>query len=556
MSDFDPYNKNKSKKRNKPAVSKEKLEDIKKLPCLAVPSYGITKEGAEYFEVRSSVSEEDGKTIEKTYYPSYNQKGEVTGFKGVNWSIPKKSRGHFFTVGDVNINNKLFGQHQAEKIKRQKKTLIFLEGEGDVITGWQAIMESLEGTKYEGKLLPHIVGLSMGTGNAVSSVVANEAFIREFEKPEDGKICLGYDNDQATDKEREKGIVKGWDAIEDVAGYLLSDKVFIYDFENFNDPREYYNEGDPIRLGKLLTFEMKKFHPEKIVSAVDITFEDLVKPRVEGYHIPAFPKLNEKVHGFRKKELCLVTAPSGAGKSTIVTEISHSLSEDHGQTIGKIYLEELIQETMLRMIARKLNVNYNGTFKFNPLKIVSEKDFKEAKKEIEDSFFFVDHFGSMAVDSLIKKVKYLEHINKVDFVILDHISMVFSGTATDNERKLIDIIMTELGSYVSSSSIGIIAVSHMKRKQVPEFPKDKDGNKLPVWIEVTKEDLRGSGSLEQVPWVILAAEPEIMPDRSRGRVRLVVLKNRPWSFLGECDIVKTDDTTGNFYDASARDDDF
>ena len=39
----------------------------------------------------------------------------------------------------------------------------------------------------------------------------------------------------------------------------------------------------------------------------------------------------------------------------------------------------------------------------------------------------------------------------------------------------------------------------------------------------------------------------MMPDRSRGRIRFVVLKNRPWTYLGEADTVKMDDVTGNFY---------
>jgi len=526
-------------------IIKQTIEDVQALPVLAVPDYGITLEGATYFDVRSAVSQSNGITIEKTYFPYYNQKGKLTGYKCRDWTVAKKDKYHITVVGDVSIDSKLFGQQQAEKVKRPKKTLIALEGEGSVIAGWQAIKESTRGTNFEA-LDPHIVGLSLGTANAVGAFTANEGFVREFEKFDEGKICLGFDNDQATDAEREKKIMKGWDAIEAVAGYLMSTKLFTYDYGNYNDPRDYYNDGCPKDLGKLLTFNMKKFHPEKIVNVEDVSFEELTAKRTEGYGVAAFPELNNKIHGFRKKELVLLTAPSGAGKTTVVTEISHELTQTHGQKMGLIYLEEVKSETINRMIARYLGVNYNGPFKFNPLSVVTEEEFRRGMEAVKGTAALVDHFGSMAVDVLIRKIKYMEHVDKVDFIILDHLSMVFSGTATDNERKLIDMLMTALSSYVSNSEVGIIAISHLARKRF-EYEKDKEGNKLPTWVEVTKEEMRGSGALEQMSWVILAIEPEMMPDRSRGRIRLVVLKNRPWTFLGEADTVKMDEKTGNFY---------
>ena len=55
--------------------------------------------------------------------------------------------------------------------------------------------------------------------------------------------------------------------------------------------------------------------------------------------------------------------------------------------------------------------------------------------------------------------------------------------------------------------------------------------------------MRGSSSLEQLSFIILGLEPQIMPDRSRGNVRLTVLKNRPWGYLGVADEFKIDEET-------------
>ena len=64
--------------------------------------------------------------------------------------------------------------------------------------------------------------------------------------------------------------------------------------------------------------------------------------------------------------------------------------------------------------------------------------------------------------------------------------------------------------------------------------------------------LRGSAALEQLSWTILGLEPEILPDRSRGNVRLTVLKNRTWGFLGEADEFSIDQNTWEVILANKR----
>jgi hypothetical protein len=71
-----------------------------------------------------------------------------------------------------------------------------------------------------------------------------------------------------------------------------------------------------------------------------------------------------------------------------------------------------------------------------------------------------------------------------------------------------------------------------------QFKVKKGEEDKPYWVRVTKESLRGSAGLEQMSMVILGLEPEILPSRERGRVRWVVLKNRPAGELGEADIFK------------------
>jgi hypothetical protein len=55
--------------------------------------------------------------------------------------------------------------------------------------------------------------------------------------------------------------------------------------------------------------------------------------------------------------------------------------------------------------------------------------------------------------------------------------------------------------------------------------------------------MRGSSALEALSWIILGLEGQVMPDRSRGNVRLTVLKNRPYGILGVADEFKLNPRT-------------
>ena len=145
-----------------------------------------------------------------------------------------------------------------------------------------------------------------------------------------------------------------------------------------------------------------------------------------------------------------------------------------------------------------------------------------------------DHFGSIPVKDLIDKMKHMVFIDGCKWIILDHLSIVISGLGLQDERKALDDAMTALATFCKQYDVFILAIAHMKRTDfVP--PKTKDDKPKPFFVPVRKEQLRGSASLEQLAWVVLAVEPEELPNRERGRVRWVVLKNRPHKKLGVCD---------------------
>ncbi len=65
-------------------------------------------------------------------------------------------------------------------------------------------------------------------------------------------------------------------------------------------------------------------------------------------------------------------------------------------------------------------------------------------------------------------------------------------------------------------------------------------------------DLRGSASLEQLSWNVLAvARDQQADDGTEDLAVLYLLKNRTWGYTGECDTLRFDHPTGRMVVANS-----
>lgn len=547
------------------------VEEVKTFPCVAVPQQDIIEEDALHYGIRSEYSQEDGITLVATYFPYYNQEGKLTGYKRRDWTKDKEEHGHFTVVGVVKVSSQMFGQHVCKVDK--KSTLVLVEGEGDCVAARRDLLNSLKGGKWEGKIEPNVVSLNCGAGNAVHSVAHNEKFIRSFKD-----LCCVMDSDEATEMERAKGVKKGKEATEDIAAYLLSQEFYVVNYpEDTKDVREWVKKS-PKTFAKAVSFNKIKYSPEKVVSLQEVSVKDLRKKKKLGLPLRFFPKLTKTLLGVTSSELITVLGPSGSGKSTvtrymekdIIDYLRHGLPEDYydpetvrivdgkarlddyveGEKLGVIRLEEDKEEAINSWYGMELGYNPKN-FANDPESFISEEEHDKihTQWQEEDIVRVLDHFGSIPIDELLNKFKQLMAFGCRWFV-LDHISMVISGLRTGDERKELDIVMTHLAAFCKQYNVTILMVSHMSRIQFKP-PTDKDtGEQLPFFYPVRKENLRGSASLEQLSWSVIAVEPEELPNRSRGRVRLVSLKNRRGKKLGNTDTLWMEEETGKFIDAS------
>ncbi len=239
--------------------------------------------------------------------------------------------------------------------------------------------------------------------------------------------------------------------------------------------------------------------------------------------------------GVRKGELYLFTAGSGVGKSTLVHEIGYHFLMNHGLSLGIMALEESKKRTAERYIGihlgKPVHVTHDGT---------EEEDLRRAWAEVldNDRFWLYDHFGSSDIETLMNKIRYMAVSLGIDFLVLDHISIIVSGLDEigESERKTIDKLMTELRSLVEETGIGVLAIVHLKRP-------DK-GKAFTEGRQISLSDLRGSGALEQLSDGVIGLERDQQDTEKQNVATLRILKNRPLGVVGVCDELVYSTETG------------
>lgn len=414
-----------------------------------------------------------------------------------------RGAGKAFSILGVGKDMPLFGQ----QLYSGGKSVVVTEGELDALAVSQA---------FNGQWAA--VSLPNGAPSAVKAIQNAFEWLSGFDK-----IVLCFDQD-----------AQGLKATQDACEALPVGKAFIMTL-----PRK--DASDVLRLDGTAPivsayWNAKPWRPDGIIAGAELTKERLKKAAVRGYSV-RYPKLDTMLSGFREGELTLLTAGSGIGKSTFARELAYGLHQDHGLTIGNIFLEENAEKTAQGYIALHHNVKL-GALRANP-ELLTEDQWDQGIREVTAArMFFYDHFGSLDSTRLLAKIRYMRSVLKCNFVVLDHISIVVSGqeSSSEGERKDIDRLMTALRSLIEETGLGILAIVHLNASEGK--PHEEGGR-------VTLKNLRGSGALKQLSDNVVAMERDQQAEGvASNRSDIRVLKSREFGLVGVTDTVEYDHETG------------
>ena len=427
----------------------------------------------------------------------------------------------FSTSGDFK-NCTLFGTHTLSKaLGTKSSTLIVTEGEADALAAFQ-MANSVQPTATEiskrSNAIVHALSLKSGQASAERDFKNNLELLESFDR-----VFICFDNEPKAQEQAER-----------CAKLLKPGKAFIVELEH-KDACTYSSRSmEQEFLGHLKNATC--YTPSGIRNAAS-DFDGLwSEQNLRSIDFP-FPALQNKTLGVRSREIVTWAAGTGVGKSSLLRELQHHYLKETDVSIGIIALEESVDRTRRGILAVEASDRLH-------LNEVFEKYSKEQIKEYFDTtlgtgrVFIYDHFGSLEMEDLINRVRYMVVGLDCKVIFIDHLSILVSGLDINDERKAIDRTMTLLRQLTEETGCAIHLVTHLRR--LGSDRSHEEG------MEVNLGHLRGSHGIAQISDTVVSMERDTQSDDpiECNTTTLRVLKCRYTGDTGACDRLLYDKATG------------
>ena len=483
------------------------LLEIGEYPIRGFQSRFIKKSVAEHFGVRVSYVDNSPTNEFSAHYYPYTSQGsdEIHGYKIRR--LPK----------DFIFSGKFKGLFGANKVDlSSNKLLVITEGEIDAMSVAQAWFE-----RYE-KFYPVV---SIGSASMCKDLIQHRDWIRRFEK-----VVLWFDNDDP-----------GRKAVAEAAKIIGYDKCYdvVTSYKDANECLMANKEKSNELLNAI--YSAKSFSPVGIVSSANTW--DIYKKDSEAQYVP-YPEfmqgLNSQNYGRRMGSVTLLTSGTGMGKTSWVKEDQYHLLKTRPieERIGVLSLEESVAEAVTNLMA--LEANKRIQLPDVGMTDEEERGYWQATMG-DDRYMFLDHQGSMEDSSLVDKMEYM-CLSGCKYLYLDHITIAVSesnANGSGDTNSAIDAMMSDLLKLAKRHNVWVCVVSHLRK--TPNGQKSFEEGAVP-----SEDDLKGSGSLKQVPMQTFAISRNKMEKdpTKKNTSRFWVLKDRFTGRTGYVDSYIFDDKTG------------
>jgi twinkle protein len=187
--------------------------------------------------------------------------------------------------------------------------------------------------------------------------------------------------------------------------------------------------------------------------------------------------------------------------------------------VGMAFLEESPKRTALGIMSIEAKKPLH-----RPDTMYTEAEFKKAYDLTIGSGRCVmfNHFGSLDIDNVLNRLKYMAKVQECKWIVLDHYQMILSGLDMD-ERKGLDMLLTRLRTFVEETGVGLFGVSHTRRQE---------GKGLENGAEISLSSLRGTQGISQLSDAVVGLQrnQQHEDERIRNTTEVRLLKSR---FTGE-----------------------
>lgn len=408
----------------------------------------------------------------------------------------------FFVLGSLK-GAQLFGAHLA---RSGGKRIVITEGEIDALSVGQALS-----LKWAAVSVPN------GAQGAAKSIKEHLEFLSGYDE-----VVIWFDQDEP-----------GRKATEECARLFPAGKVktIVTPFDCKDANELLVTKGAQAVLNAV--WEAKAYRPDGVISGTDLTVERLKTKAAPGWQTP-YPKVNEMTRGIRPRQLWMLTAGTGVGKSTDAREWAYAALCE-GKRVGMVFLEESVEDTGKYLVALDNNVLAED-LEDNP-DMLTDAQWNASHAKLfatEGQYQAYDHFGSTDSEGLVSKMDFMAAAG-AELIFLDHITIAATGLDLDGVDKL----MVSLRSLIERTGVSVVCIAHIRKGQSGSKSAEEGAT-------ISLDDIKGSGSLKQVPDVIIAKErnQQAESDEEKNRSVLRVLKVRRGGKTGPADHLLYDTKTG------------
>lgn len=282
--------------------------------------------------------------------------------------------------------------------------------------------------------------------SALKECQQHREYLNSFEN-----IYLCFDNDPPGKK-----------AALEVAKLFDFNKVFNIIMPVVNGKRE--DPNDLLQQGKYKEFNSlwwnaKKFVPEGIITSHSEIWELISSRSPDPLCSYPWPTIQDMTYGLFPGQFVVIKAPTKIGKTEFISHIEYEVLTKTDYNIGVIHIEDRKDITPKRYATYQL-----GKTCHLPDSFITNEEIYEAYKAAvrrDNRVHIYSHFGSKDPDVILDTIRFLVTVCGCKFIFLDHITLVISGLADDDERRALDRIATSLATMTNDLDFCCVAISHV-----------------------------------------------------------------------------------------------
>jgi len=238
-----------------------------------------------------------------------------------------------------------------------------------------------------------------------------------------------------------------------------------------------------------------------------------------------YVELDEIMFGFHRKDLIVVAARPGMGKTAFMLCLVNNIAIENDIPVALFSLEMSSEQLEMRLKVMRTQIDNSKVRRAKELDDEEMEALKQATKEIQNAPFFVDDTPAINIIELRSKAMEVVRTKDVKAIFIDYLQLM---SGIENRKKVwnreneIAEISRGLKAVAKDLDVPVIALSQLNRKL------EERGDKRPKL-----SDLRESGAIEQDSDIVMFIYRDEVYNKTdeyglptEGKVEVLISKHR------------------------------